>query len=191
MQTWPTTRLLASPENAWWDDLTTVDVRETRDMILERSLAEGLAAAQAELGNRLESWQWGTLHTVTFVSEPFGATEGFLWRLFFKRGPYPVCGGANTVNDTSWSVASEQPFAVESLPSLRMIVDLSDLGASLAMHTTGQSGHVGSAHYDDMITSWCNGDYHGMIWAEEPAAAPFVDTLLLTPVTTDVECCER
>lgn len=30
------------------------------------------------------------------------------------------------------------------------------------MHTTGQSGHPASPHYDDMIAAWLAGRYHPM-----------------------------
>jgi penicillin amidase len=46
--------------------------------------------------------------------------------------------------------------------SYRQIVDLGALGKSISMHTTGQSGHIASEHYDDMISAWRDGRYHAM-----------------------------
>ncbi len=64
---------------------------------------------------------------------------------------------------------------------MRMIVDLSDLDASLAIHPTGQSGHPGHKHYDDMIDLWLNGEYHPMHFTQEAVEAGSGDILLLKP----------
>jgi penicillin amidase len=45
-----------------------------------------------------------------------------------------------------------------------MIVDFSDLDGSLAIHTTGQSGHAYSKHYQDMIEDWAGGQLWPMRW---------------------------
>jgi penicillin amidase len=49
-------------------------------------------------------------------------------------------------------------------PSYRQIVDTGNLGRSQAMHAPGQSGHLGSPHYGDMIQPWLNGGYFSMTW---------------------------
>ena len=67
------------------------------------------------------------------------------------------------------------------MPSFRMRVDLADLTRSVAVHTTGQSGHTGHPHYDDMIQLWLAGETYPMWWSRsqvDPAAA---DVLVLTP----------
>jgi penicillin amidase len=38
------------------------------------------------------------------------------------------------------------------------------LANSLAVHTTGQSGHVDHPHYDDMIPLWQEGRFSPMLW---------------------------
>jgi penicillin amidase len=64
---------------------------------------------------------------------------------------------------------------------MRMIVDLGDFSNSVAIHTTGQSGHSYSQHYDDMIGLWCNIKYHPMLWIREQVEAATVDKLILNP----------
>ena len=49
----------------------------------------------------------------------------------------------------------------------RQIIDTADFNRSLAVLPTGQSGHVGSRHYSDMIELWRRGDYHPMPWDRE------------------------
>jgi penicillin amidase len=62
-----------------------------------------------------------------------------------------------------------------------MIVDLSDFSNSVAIHTTGQSGHPYSKHYDDMIELWRNIKYYPMLWTREEVEAAAVDKLILEP----------
>ena len=52
--------------------------------------------------------------------------------------------------------------------SYRQIVDLGELANSLSMHTTGQSGHVMSEDYDNMLNAWSRFHYH-------PMSLPFGD----------------
>jgi penicillin amidase len=62
-----------------------------------------------------------------------------------------------------------------------MIVDLGDFAKSLTIHTTGQSGHPYSKHYDDMIELWRNLEYHPMLWTQEQVDKAAVDRLILKP----------
>ena len=76
-------------------------------------------------------------------------------------------------------------FAVEVLPSMRMIVDLGDFTSSISMHTTGQSGHPYSEHYDDMIDRWRNIEYHPMLWTRDQVESGAVNRLVLHPNPSD------
>ena len=80
----------------------------------------------------------------------------------FNRGPYACAGGEGIVNATGW--AADEGYQVDSVPSMRMIVDLSNLSNSLMMHTTGQSGHAYHPHYVDMADPWRHIEYHPMLW---------------------------
>ena len=42
-------------------------------------------------------------------------------------------------------------------PSMRMVVDLSDLDRSTWVNLTGESGHAYSSHYDDQTDAWAAG----------------------------------
>jgi penicillin amidase len=64
---------------------------------------------------------------------------------------------------------------------MRMIVDLGDLGASQAMHTTGQSGHPFNPHYADMIKRWQRIEYHPMLWDLKQVQAAQEGYLRLEP----------
>ena len=176
---WATYLLMQEPNNAWWDDILTGDIIETRDDVLARSFSEGYANTVAALGENRDKWRWGDLHTATFVSTPLGASGIGLIEGIVNRGPFAVSGSVGTVNNTWWTVPGG--FAVEVLPSMRMIVDLGDLTRSVTMHTTGQSGHPYGQHYDDMIDHWRNIEYHPMLWTQEQVEAAAVNKLILHP----------
>jgi penicillin amidase len=177
---WATFLLMEQPDNIWWDDIRTGDVVETRDDILVRSFGEGYANTVAALGGNRNDWRWGKLHTSTFVSTPLGVSGIGLIENMVNRGPFATSGSTETVNNTGWIVGSGD-FTVRYLPSLRMIVDLGDLTRSVAIHTTGQSGHPYSQHYDDMIDTWLKMEFNPMLWTRENIEAAAVNRLLLHP----------
>lgn len=171
--------LLTQPENAWWDDARTADRFETRDDILRLALTDAVADLEARLGGDQSKWAWGALHTSTFRNQTFGQSGIGIIEALFNRGPLPTSGGEAIVNATGWSV--EEPYATRSLPSMRMIVDLGDLTNSLAMHTTGQSGHAYHPHYADMIEPWRKIQYHPMLWDRNSVEQAAVERLTLSP----------
>jgi penicillin amidase len=83
------------------------------------------------------------------------------------------------VNATGWTVS--ESFDVNWLPSMRMLVDLDDLSNSLAIHTTGQSGHTDDKHYDDMIPLWLAGENVPFLWERADVKADAEATMYLAP----------
>jgi penicillin amidase len=49
-------------------------------------------------------------------------------------------------------------------PSFRQIVDMGNFDASQVISPSGQSGQLGSLHYDDLLQPWLKGEYHPMLW---------------------------
>jgi penicillin amidase len=170
--------LLDEPSNAWWDDRETPGTVETRDEILMESLADGIAWIKEECG-RMDRCTWGDLHTATFENQSLGQSGISLIERLFNRGPVPVDGGSSIVNATSWSVRN--PAVVTSVPSMRQVIDLSNFQNSVAVHTTGQSGHAFHRHYNDMIPLWQNGEFHPMHWERASVEGDAEGTLLLRP----------
>jgi penicillin amidase len=171
--------LMQQPDHAWWDDVSTSD-QELRDDILTRSFREGYEAAVTSMGANREEWAWGKLHTATFVSNPLGASGINLIENMVNRGPVETSGGGEIVNATSWA-ADRGSFEVGSLPSMRMIVDLSDFDNSRTIHTTGQSGHPFSPHYGDMIDPWRNIENKPMLFSREAVELGTANRLILNP----------
>ena len=153
--------MLETPKLSVWDDSSTSKV-EDRDDILEAAFRAGVAEVEDLLGGDPDEWQWGQLHGAVFRNETLGESGVGFFESRFNRGPYPAAGGTDIVNATGWR--AEEGYDVTWVPSLRMIVDMGDLNNSLAIHTTGQSGHAYNSHYQDMAEPWSEGDYFPMEW---------------------------
>ena len=170
--------LVDQPDSPWWDDHTTPEV-ETRDQIFALAFQAAVKELDSSLGKNPLDWAWGNLHQVTFRNATLGESGIAPLEAIFNRGGFRTSGGPSIVNATGWD-ASES-YEVVSLPSMRMIVDLSNLSASLSMHTTGQSGHAYNPHYIDMADHWRNIEYHPMLWDHEQVVAASQAYLKLLP----------
>ena len=171
---WPVTlmRLLQNPASGW------LPGRVGRDAILTRCLAETTAELRQRLGANPRHWQWGHLHRV-----PFAHTLGSQppLDLIFNQGPFPIGGDTDTVLQTA--IRPEAPYDNNNFsPSYRQIIDLGHLGGSVAMHAPGQSGHVGSPQYGDLIEPWLTGNYYPITWEPEAVADAARHTLTLSAI---------
>ncbi len=170
--------MLPFPDLRYWDDASTPEVESGDDILLEAFKA-GVEEAQDLLGGEPEDWEWGRLHGASFRNETLGESGIGLIENRFNRGPYPVGGGTDIVNATGYY--ADEGFEVTWVPSMRMIVDLGNLDGSLAIHTTGQSGHAYSGHYQDMVEAWATGEHWPMRWDRESIERHSEGTLFLRP----------
>ena len=102
-------------------------------------------------------WRWGDAHQATFRHPVFSKLP-LLDRLSEIR--IPSGGGDHTVNrgETRGGTA-ERPYEHFDGAGLRVIYDLAELDNSRFMIATGQSGNPLSAHYDDLLETWRDGNY--------------------------------
>ncbi len=152
--------LVKNPNDPFWDDKTTKNKVETMDDILSKSLTDGVNEVQGHFGGNASKWKWGILHGAYFRNQTLGNSGIGLIEQLFDRGPYQVGGSEAVVDATGWSV--NNGYDTNWLPSMRMVVDLSDLDSSVTVHTTGQSGHAYNKHYDDMAPIWAIVSYYPM-----------------------------
>jgi len=171
--------LLENPSSPWFDDIHTPDTVERRDDILLQALTAAVEELTDTLGRNIRSWRWGELHTATFENASLGQSGIAPIERLFNRGPVEVDGTAATVNNTGYSAS--EPYGVAVVPSYRQIIDLADFSRSLAIFTTGESGHPFSPHYDDMIDLWRNFQYHRVLWTRAEVVAGSEAHLTLLP----------
>jgi penicillin amidase len=128
----------------------------SRDQVLGDALRETLDWMNQQFGTTRDQWNWGNLHMTHFTTL---LPEQFETSGLFDR-QVPTDGGWGTVNTSEWDIASEN-YSVTKIPSMRMILDVSDFDRSLYINSTGESGDPRNPHYDDMISIWQNGGYQG------------------------------
>lgn len=150
------TSLLARPGDAWWDDRLTPGLVESRDEILRQAMAAARVELTKALGKDPSRWQWGRLHRLTLQHPVLGGEQApALLRRLVNRGPIELGGSSSVVDAIGYDAA--KGFAVDHVPSMRMVVDLSDLDRSRWINLTGASGHPLDSHYDDQTSDWAAG----------------------------------
>ena len=169
--------LLADPGSPWWTN-TEIGVSGQRDMLeaSARSATEILTTAQ---GSNPLQWRWGTLHAITLTHETFGTSGIAPIEALFNRGPFPVGGGSSVVNATGWPLG--EGFATTTVPSMRMVVDLSDFDASGWNHLTGASGHAFHENYTDQTATWQAAGLIPWAFTRDAVTAATEHTLTLEP----------
>ncbi len=171
--------LLAAPDDLWWDDVSTDQV-ETRDDILISAMTDAHTELVDRLGDDPTDWEWGALHTASFENQTLGQSGiGPVEWLFNRRAPEVLGGGADIVN----AVGFYPPvgYEVDWIPSMRMVIDLSDFDASTSVNSTGQSGHAFHSHYDDMVDPWSTGEQRPMRWERGQVEQAAEGTMRLVP----------
>jgi penicillin amidase len=168
-------RLMKEGTSPWFDDRRTPQV-ETRDDIVRRSFSEAVRFLAEQLGDDPAKWQWGALHTVVFAHQPFGNTP--LAKLFNGKS-VPVPGEVSTIDAAVPSL--DDPFKAPFGSSQRLLVDLSDLGRSLSVNSTGQSGLLFHRHREDQIEPWSRAAYHPMLYDRAAVEKGTDDKLVLKP----------
>jgi penicillin amidase len=158
----------ASPK--WFGDSS----RAVRDRALLTALDQAVAEAKQRLGNDPTKWRWGTLHQAPFTH---ALSSNEAWRALFEL-PAPERGGdANTPNATGGANYQQSSGA-----SFREILDVSNWDNSVGTSVPGQSGQVGSPHYNDLLPLWAKGQYFPLLFSREKIEANAKNKLTLEPM---------
>ncbi len=166
------TRIADQNNHILFDDVLTTPLRETRDMMIRKSMKEAMEELARRLGPDPQSWEWGKVHRMTFV-HPLGAKLPF-----FNLRPIPTNGDTFTINAGMWD--NKNPYEMESGGVIRMVVDFSAPERSTIICPPGQSGLYGSPHYKDLARMWAAGEQVPMHF-DSAGNLPEVLTLEGTP----------
>lgn len=150
-----------------------------RDEMLTLSAKQAYTELVKAQGTDQNRWSWGDLHAITLTHQTLGKSGIAPIEWLFNRGPYPVGGGSSVVDATGWVLGG--PYATTTVPSMRMVVDLSDFDASTWIHLTGASGHAFSPHYTDQTEKWSTGLQSPWAFSAKAVDAATVETLILKP----------
>ncbi len=145
--------------------------------VLHQALVEALALLQERLGPDMGRWAWGRLNQVHFA-HPLGTVKPL--HLLFNRGPYPLGGDQDTLLRASGS--PRFPFGPVAVgDALRFLADVGDWEQCRIVVAGGQSGHVASRHYADLIPLWREGRFQAMPFARDQVARYAEAALVLVP----------
>jgi penicillin amidase len=130
-----------------------------------------LAVAELTTSTRqtdISKWTWGKRNAL-FMAHPLGPS-GFLAALL-SIGPVEQSGATDCIKAMGNSYG----------PSMRMVADTSNWDHSLMEITTGESGEVGSAHYDDQFPAWFGGKSLPAPYSDATVNRATMQTLRLLP----------
>ncbi len=149
-------RLLRERPADWFPDY---------DELLRNSLAAAVEAGQKIQGSRISRWDYGQFIELK-IAYPVDGQLPVIGK-YFNIGPVPMSGGPYTIKQTTTRLG----------PSLRMVIDLSDLDKSEANITIGESGQRLSAHYKDQWSAYYGGTSFPMQFQKIDAR----ETLVVNP----------
>ncbi|HLZ84212.1 MAG TPA: penicillin acylase family protein, partial [Caulobacteraceae bacterium] len=152
------TSYLQAPDGALGEDPAS-----GRDAVLLASLRSALDELIDRLGPDRGAWRWGDLHRASFVPAAAALADPVL-QAQMSHGPSPIPGSAFTVRAATYRM---EDFAVTNGASFRMVLDVGDWDASLAINTPGQSGDPASPHYGDLFPLWAEGRYVPLLWTRQ------------------------
>ncbi|MBR9854121.1 MAG: penicillin acylase family protein [Algicola sp.] len=147
-------------DGAWWDNINTPDVVETREDIVMMSFAQTWESLVKDFGDDPSQWTWGKVHTLEH-HHPFGQVEWL--RKYFNVGPFPIVGTREVINNLAFPYDDSGFYKVNSGPSTRRIIDFSDIENSISILPTGQSGNPLSKHYKDQAEMYVKGEFRKMM----------------------------
>jgi penicillin amidase len=130
--------------------------RRWDDLVLD-ALRGALDDLERAYGPDPHRWRWGRVHALVFP-HALGAANPLFARIFNRR--LEVGGGQETVAQVGWD--PNDPFTAIWAPCWRMVADPLRPERSRWQAFTGQSGHPGSGHYDDLQVDWLEGRTQSM-----------------------------
>ncbi len=137
---------------------------------LMKSLEEGVAQIPALVRSTNHgAWKWGDTIPL-IILHPLSSGLPFA-RRWLDIGPYPQAGMGTTVKQTSQRIG----------PSMRMVVDFSNMDGSLQNIVVGESGQPFSPYYRDQFSAWYAGQSYPMLFSDEAVEKGAVHKLMLVP----------
>lgn len=162
---------------ALWDDVSTVNVVETRDDMLRAAVS--VAAQHLAVTGAPNTWRWGRLHALTLRSiyASFGIDT-------YNEGPYAAPGGlftVNVANPRNRAVPADgKPweFGFSSGPSVRFVVEVGADGPHMSYQLPGGADlHRESPFFNNLLPNWL---------INKPIPFPFGPGAVTNPASTVV-----
>ncbi len=165
-------RTLNNPQSEW------VKIAGGKRTVIRQGLLEAKDFLTKRLGKNPKSWKYGRIHRATFP-HAFDITPPMNY--IFNSKPVPIPGNTDTPYQTA--IAPENPFDNKAWSiSFRMLVDTSNMATTKIIASLGQSGQLGSKHYEDLKHPWLYGEYNAYFWEDPEIHEERIEgILILTP----------
>jgi penicillin amidase len=150
--------------------------RTRLEQIAVATLKDAVADVARRLGPDKEQWSWGRLHHALLI-HPAAAALGPEAASWTTLGPLPRGGSGDTVGATTYLEDFRQAVGA----SFRIIVDVGNWDASVAMNSPGQSGRPESPHYDDLFRLWAEDGHFPLLYSRDAVEAHTTERFALVP----------
>ena len=176
--------LLTQPNSPWWSYTYDNGVQvKGMDNVLAEAMKDARQQLTSLMGKDMSTWSWGRIHTMNLDEQSLGTDDSSFFsgleHSLLDRGPYQLDGGSAAVDATGWNAAAG--YQVDWAPSMRMVVDLSNLDASRWITIGGASGHADDPNYNDQTALWAEGKLLTWAYSKSAVQAAAKDTLTLNP----------
>jgi penicillin amidase len=158
-------------------DTTLLAEGETWDQLLGEALSNAVAMLTGLLGEDMDSWEWGKLHT----TRPIHTLAGVFPDLAETLNPPSVSLGGDSDTVQAAGTFPGQNFHINGTSVTRYAFDLGDWDNSAWVVPLGASGHPGSPHFADQATDWSEVRLNPMLYSWDKVAARAETTQRLEP----------
>jgi len=173
---WSTGRVLL--DEALTTRSPVLDDRRTRQVETATDLAARAMRDAVKIAN---GRTWGEASTLT-VRHPLARVKLLETWLRLDRGPYPAPGDPGTLHANFFSFDEKSnAFAARVGPSMRFVLDWSNVDGFTLNGSLGQSGNPFSPHYDDFLGMMRRGEEWNVPFSREKVYARKASLLRLTP----------
>jgi penicillin amidase len=155
----------------WFNDTSTSQT-ENASYIMLRALNITIDSLRYSLGDEMSTWKWGSVHQID-IQYLMGVIPQF------SIPKYPADG-------SGWTINVAGGHNVQAGPSMRMIIDFSNLAKNETFvgylsYPGGQSGNPLSPHFRDNFELWRQYQYHGILFplTTDDYPTDYIDTTVV------------
>jgi penicillin amidase len=174
-----------------WDDLETTDVEESRDDRILRAAVAALDFLEGKLGNDMDQWRWGKLHTIRFKTLiPVDELGGPAYDIFSIPPPndpdypdgFPRHGDWGVPDACNFSLWGGTDYSYSSGPSQRVVAVMTPDGPQAWNALPGGQQHdPEGAHHADEAELWRKNEAPPMYFFEEDVVKHAEERIQFTP----------
>jgi penicillin amidase len=161
------------------NDTTLLADGESWDQLLAEALVNAVVMLSERLGEDMDGWNWGKLHT----TRPIHTLSGVFPELAGALNPPSVSIGGDSDTVQAAGTFPGQNFHVNGTSVTRYAFDLGDWDNSAWVVPLGSSGHPGSPHYADQAIDWSEVRLNPMLYSWDKIAARADTSQRLEPGT--------